>query len=153
MYFKCPSKTRLLAEDFNYVFFHRGDNGFYHFFNTLGASVKAYKGECMSDRMDNFTIDLFSGSQCTLEKNDLSILLSCSNGEKTYLKRRSAFPKQFTVANNKIIYYNKNIYYYKKGFSSEWSSLPFSGFNPCRRYENGLYRVKDGFLEVLPFFN
>lgn len=152
--FTVPSPSRLLDEDFSFstMFFVKTRNIVY--FNNEFSNLLVVENNSWSFDFQNKTIvDPANGKvyEATLEKREgkNQICLS-SNSERIYLPNVNMAPSQFSVFDNKVVYSNNgNLYWKDKEGLPDWNELVGNSFNPCDRFQNGLFRLNKGVLSLL----
>ena len=114
------------------------------------------KGIWSFDYINKAVVDPISGivykAAHKIESGNHGFYLSADN-ESILLPAATVIPSQFSVFESKAVYLGNNHLYWKnqKGLS-DWSQIGKNGFNPCDRFQKGLYRLDKGVLSLNFFY-
>ena len=147
-------KSHVLDEDFNFstLFIDKIKNIFY--FNTEFSDLLVIENNSWSsDFQTGNIVDFANGILYEAKikvKNGSNEFWIDSNNDDILLNDAEVIPSQFSVLDNKIVYYgNNNIYWQNKLGSSRWNKIGNKNYNPCNRFEKGIYNVNKGILSVI----
>jgi len=117
--------------------------------------ARLYTIECNSwpfHHEESASIDLTSGKIYSVEARSIDPKTECflvSGQERMPMDQRFCMTSQFSVIQDRVVYYHEGKIYVQNGHSQAWNSIDSSPINPCRRTKNGAYSFSDGFLTIV----
>jgi hypothetical protein len=152
--FATSQESYLLEEDFNFIslFIDKHQEKFY-FNDEFSQMTVAEKDNWLFETQIHTVVDPTSGITYQALKKNAGFISSSSN-ERLFLPDTSVLPTQFSVIKDKVIFQErKNIYYNEwENTAKKWNHASNVIYNPCRRYENGVYHVQNGTLFLNALF-
>ncbi len=149
-----PKMGYLLDEDFMFssILINRLTEKIY--LNDIFSNMVILEGKKWLYHWQEYTkIDISNGEIYNIEKNEKSgkneLHFKSSSGYHS-LADELHYPSQFSILEDEIIYFqNRNIYWRSINPSSEWAFVAHNWFNPCKRFNEGLYHFENGTLALL----